>query len=156
LEIGRSPSTTKPDNTTANQAMRTIAPFQRVIDLHPQPSCPRLAAQAERARKGEPDRLYPNAMEPELREPHVNTADVWEEIHHRTGRPIVADSYMHLFPVSPLTLKQTPTFEALCQAADRMGARWKKDGEFTFLLPDGVADGERHSTGGPAVGVPLD
>jgi hypothetical protein len=69
-------------------------------------------------------------MEPELREPHVNTADVWEEIHRRTGLPVVADSYMHLFPLSSLTRQRISMFEALCQAGDQIGVRWKKDGDF--------------------------
>jgi hypothetical protein len=126
---GRSPSTANPDNAAANAALKSLSLFQQRNDFDPQPSCPRLAEDAELKKKGllDPDAFV---FEPELREPHVNTADVWEEIHRRTHLPIVADAYTRLYVASRFKRQKVTTFEALCQLGDGMGVRWKKDGEF--------------------------
>lgn len=131
MAAGRSPSTAKPENAKANAALAKDPTLQPKIDLEPQPSCPRLAEDAEIKNKGGPD-AKTLVFEEELKEPHVNTGDVWEEVHRRTHMPIVADAYTHLFPQAKLRFKGLTTFDALCQAGDALGVRWKKEG--TFLL----------------------
>ena len=65
-----------------------------------------------------------------LAQPHVPTADVWEEVYRKTGMPIVADSYSRVYPQAPLVVKKVTLFDALCHEADGMGVRWTKDGSF--------------------------
>ena len=126
---GRSPSSKDPENAKANAALKNLPLFQTTIDFQPQPSCPYLHADEERKRKGD---LDPNQLvwEPELKEPHVNSADIWEEIHLRTHLPIVVDAYTRIYPVSRFSYKKSTTFDVLCRAGDQMGVRWKKDGDF--------------------------
>jgi hypothetical protein len=62
--------------------------------------------------------------------PHVSTADVWEAVHRATGLNILADSYSHFYPVPPVTVERRPLFDGLCQVADALGVRWKKEGDF--------------------------
>jgi len=126
---GRSPSTANPGNAAANAALKGLPLFQQRLDLDPQPSCPRLAEDAELKKKGLLD-AHAFVFEQELREPHVTTADVWEEIHRRTHLPIVADAYTRLYPASQFKRQKVTTFDALCQLGDVLGVRWKKDGEF--------------------------
>lgn len=124
LAIGRSPATAKADNAKANQALRSQAQFQPQISLKPTPSCPRLTEHEERE-PGDED-----AKDPVTSQPHVTSADVWEEVHRATGLPIVADYYSRLHPVTSVTAEKTVLFDALCKVSDELGVRWKKDGNF--------------------------
>jgi hypothetical protein len=125
VATGRSPSSARPDNAAANRALRTNPVFLRPISFKPEPSCPRLSMAATTEQSQE---LY--RFEAALNSPHVTTADVWEEVHARTGLPVVADSYTHLYSVAAVATEQGSTFDALCKAGDAMGVRWKKDGDF--------------------------
>src|SRR5262249_11284215 len=98
------------------------------------PGCPRLlrergeqpgAAADFHAAFGSMDEL---GDQPPL--PHLNTADVWEEVHRVTGRPVLADAYTRLYALSAVMVGRKPLFDALCQVGDALGARWKQDGEF--------------------------
>lgn len=150
LATGQSPSVVKPDNALPNRGLRSLPLFTREVSLHPKPSCPVLAA-AEAARKQgrNPETAQEEAIrrlrtghsftstewqrrerDDRLQQPHVTTADVWEELHRRTGMSIVADSYTRLYPVPPVTVEKAPLFDALCKVSDEMRVRWKKDGEF--------------------------
>src|SRR5207237_1139586 len=62
--------------------------------------------------------------------PHVTSADVWEEVHRRTGLPIVADFYTQLYDPPKVTVEKAALLEGLCRVGDEMGVRWKKDGGF--------------------------
>jgi hypothetical protein len=126
LATGRSPSVATPDNATANAALRGQPPFDQVVSLRPEPSCPGLKG----VWTGD------NAPTPwiwmvhDLKQPHVFSADVWEAVHRETGLPIVADAYTRLSPVEKVVVSQKTLFEALCQVGDAMGTRWTKDGDF--------------------------
>jgi hypothetical protein len=74
------------------------------------------------------DRIY--HYDDEFREPHVSSADVWEEVHERTGLPVVADAYTHLYKLSKVSMDHGTVFDVLCGAGDEMGTRWRKDGDF--------------------------
>lgn len=126
---GSNPAT-RPDNARLNAALKTDPLFQPRISLEPRPSCPELAVDAERKKRDPLDRDY--ILDPELKEPHVSSADVWEELHRRTHLPIVADAYTRIFPLSAFKLGPTPTFEVLCKASDTLGVRWRKDGDFVL------------------------
>src|SRR5262249_10505594 len=88
LATGRSPSAAKPDNAAANAALRGQPPFDRVITLRPEPSCPTV----RKMLRGQVQRL-PYGLESaaigDLQRPHVFSADVWEAVHRETGLPIV-------------------------------------------------------------------
>jgi hypothetical protein len=147
LATAQSPSVTRPNNAATNQALRTQAPFTRVVTLRPEPSCPKLRAEAqarkpgERAPSGEERAmelmrsgrpLSAERMErmERVSEPHVLAADVWEAVHRETGLPIVADSYARIYDAKKLTIEKATLYEALSRAADELGARWRKDGQF--------------------------
>jgi hypothetical protein len=126
LATSRSPSTDNPDNAIANAALRDRPPFNQVVSLRPEPSCPGLKG----VWTGD------NAPTPwiwmvhDLKQPHVFSADVWEAVHRETGLPIVADAYTRLSPVAKVVVSQKTVFDALCQVGDAMGVRWTKDGQF--------------------------
>jgi hypothetical protein len=126
IASGRPPSMDRPDNAKENRVLRDDPLFRPVISLDPRPSCPRVVA-ALRGRPSEMEQIY---LEPDIREPHLSSADAWEEIYRRTGIPIVADSYTHLFPLAKIRLKDASTFDTLCHTGDELGMRWKKDGDF--------------------------
>lgn len=126
LVVGQNPSVADPDNARANAALRDKPPFTRVVTLRPEPHCPNLK------------RWYPfgttfgsgapNEGAMEAPKPHVASAEMWEEIHRRTGQPIIADYYSRQYDLQAVTLERGTLFEALCRAGDRMGARWHQDG----------------------------
>jgi hypothetical protein len=124
LVTARSPSAAKPDNASANAALRGRPPFDQVVSLHPKPSCPAEGKFHPDTFSGNFDRVLP------LVEPHVFSADVWEAVHRATGLPIVADYYTHLYPAGKVTVERRSLFEALDKAGDALGSRWRKEGGF--------------------------
>jgi hypothetical protein len=148
LATAQSPSVAKPDNAAAGKTLRGRAPFTTQVSLRPQPSCPRLLAEAEARKRGEKvltpqeellqrgqtARAYFSMEGWERRkrrgEPHVTAADMWEEVHRQTGLPVVADAYTRLYPTKSVTVEKAALFDALCRVADEMRVRWTKDGEF--------------------------
>jgi hypothetical protein len=126
MATGRSPSTQKPDNAAANAALRHQAPFEQIVSLRPEPSCPQL-------KRGKPDPRDRNFYSPSLGtldQPHVFSGDVWEAVHRETGLPIVADFYTRMHRLDKVTVNRKSLFEALCTASDALGVRWRKDGDF--------------------------
>jgi hypothetical protein len=131
LGTGRSPSSEKPDNRAANKGLEADPAFGGEVSLAPKPC-------------GKPDfktafgvdfdkRIHigddlQNSVAPPT--PHVNSADVWEAVHEKTGLPIIADYYTHLYPTDDFTVNKRPLFDALCRVADALGVHWKKDGDF--------------------------
>ena len=154
LATGLSPSSAKPNNAQANQAQRKSIELAKVISLNPVHSCPRVLAsalgkprdQAEasqedaKQRQGQPE----NADKPrDGRDQsldrfnrgaygggHLLAADVWEEIHKQTGLPIIADSYMRLYPPQIGVVQAKSAYEALNKVADALGSRWKRESTF--------------------------
>ena len=116
LARGKPPATVTPDNARLNAALRERPAFRRVVSIQPEPSC-----------DGPREDQFKQAIRP-----HVSSADVWEAVHHATGRNIVADAYSRLHAVPPLIVKDAPLFDALCRVGDTLGARWKEDGDFTL------------------------
>jgi hypothetical protein len=132
LAVGRNPSATKPDNASANHERRKEPFFQRTVSFRPAPSCPRFAPKAKPPSEEKRSSFAPlnslGQFGPEP--PHVSTADVWEAVHRATGLNILADSHSRFYPVPPVTVERRPLFEGLCQVADALGVRWKKEGDF--------------------------
>jgi hypothetical protein len=126
LATGRSPSVANPENATANASLRGRPPFDRVVSLHPQPSCPGLRG-VWTGEKAPTNWIW---SVHDLTHPHLFSADVWEAVHRETGLPIVADSYTRLCPVAKVVVSRKSVFDALCQVGDAMGVRWTKDGDF--------------------------
>lgn len=128
LAVGQSPAVASPENARANRELRGKAPFTSVVTLRPEPQCPNLK------------RWYPfgttfgsgapNEGAMGAPRPHVDSAEVWEEVHRRSGLPIVADYYLRQYDLQQMTVERAPLFEALCRVGDRMGVRWKQDGQF--------------------------
>lgn len=126
LAVGRSPAAAGPENAQANRELKKQAPFTAEVTLRPEPRCANLK------------RWYPfgtafgsgtpNAGAMETPKPHVDSAEVWEEVHRRTGLPIVADCYTRQYDLRSVTVERQPLFDALCRVGDRMGVRWRKDG----------------------------
>jgi hypothetical protein len=119
----QSPSVQSPDNAASNRALRTEPEFQREVSYRPEVSCPRWKAIKAGKLEAEPE-------EPFDRDPHYTTADVWEAIHDATGLPIVADAYSREYAATDLSAKQEKLFAALCRTSDRLGCRWRKDGDY--------------------------
>lgn len=136
LATGRSPATAQPDNAKANQEIREQPAFQRKVSFKPEPSCPRFKNK-EATKDIEDGKEEPQSYVDETgavvlgaMPPHTTSADIWEAVHRATGLPIVADSYMRLYPVPPMTVERVSLFDALCKVGDALGARWRKDGDF--------------------------
>ena len=128
LAVGESPSVENPDNARGNTALRSKAPFTRRISLAPQSSRPALK---QWHKPGETiGASFDEYGRNEAPAPQVMSDDVWEELHRKTGLPIVADYYTHLYDEAVLTHRNVPLFEALCRTGDTLGVRWKQDGEF--------------------------
>jgi hypothetical protein len=131
LLISRSPAVAKPENARANAVLRGRSPFDTVVTLRPEPSCPT-------ARKFLLGKLKPlpyglgSSSIGDFQRPHVFTSDVWEELHRKTGLPIVADYYTRMHRLAPVTVTGKSLFEALCTVSDAMGVRWKKEGDFVL------------------------
>jgi hypothetical protein len=129
LATGQSPSVAKPDNARANAALRGQSPFDEIISLHPEPTCP----QVRLALKNHTPRLpyaIGSAAIGDIQLPHVFSADVWEAVHRATGLPVVADYYTRMIRLDAVTVEQKPLFDALCRVGDALGARWRKEGDF--------------------------
>jgi hypothetical protein len=126
LARGRSPSVANPDNATANAALRRRPPFDQIISLCPEPSCP----EQKRAQAG--GKAPRSDARPPVRQlrPHVFSADVWESVHRETGLPIVADYYTRTYPLDQTTVTKRPLFDALCSVGDTLGVRWSQDSEY--------------------------
>jgi hypothetical protein len=131
LATGRSPSTVKPDNRTANKGSEHDPDLQPAVTLKLK-SCNKPDVQTLHGVDANVILHIEDAMEAQITPPtlHVNSADVWEEIHRQTGLPIVADYYTHLYPMQSLLANEKKLFDALCQVGDTMGVRWKKEGSF--------------------------
>jgi hypothetical protein len=134
IAVGQSPSVAHPENDKANASLREQAPFNRVVTLEPGHACAETKEdrEAQVTRLGNPDwhvnenGQLGNGPEP----PHAVAADVWEAVHRASGLDVIADAYSHRFPLSALTFKNVPLFDALCRAGDTMHLRWQKDGDF--------------------------
>jgi hypothetical protein len=63
----------------------------------------------------------------------VTTADVLEALHRATGMPIVADHDTRLFPLSAVSVRNMPLFDALNHLSDAMRLRWLKDPQGGWL-----------------------
>jgi hypothetical protein len=139
LAEARSPSVAKPDNAALNRSLRDDPAFRREVSLEPRPGCPVLKRAG--ASKEAPDRpitledMMALVARPPM--PHLDSADVWEEVHRQSGLPVVADYYTRLYPVEPFTMKRVRLFDVLCRAGDALGARWKKDGDFLLCRSAG-------------------
>jgi hypothetical protein len=136
IATGRSPSVTKPENRKANAALRGSSPFDQIVALRPESSCVTLKAAVRRREPPLPHGIQSAAIG-DLTRPHLLTADVWEAVHRETGLPIVADSYTRVHRLDQVTVIDKPLFEALCAAADAMGVRWSKDGDFLLCRSAG-------------------
>jgi hypothetical protein len=142
--VGRNPSASSLGNAKENGALRDQPLFKREVSLRPKPSCPKWtskpagAAAADQAPTSGPTANA--AMQKKMRRtmrlgrrmtpgepdaPHVNTADVWEEVHTVTGLTIVADYYTRLYPQKEVTVEKASLFDALCRVGDTLGVRWK-------------------------------
>lgn len=134
IAIGQSPSVANPENARHNAALRKHPLLQRLVSLQPRPSCPRFAPQAARANPDdEAHEFHANAqglLETGPEPPHVVSADVWEAVHRATGLSIIADSFSRWYPAPEFKVQGASLFDALCQSGDRLGVRWKLDGDF--------------------------
>ena len=133
LAEGIRPSASSPENAKWNRALRTLPEFKRIVSLVPRHVCKALiqGAQTVVGQATAPAMLaQQNKAETQSFPPHLTSADVWEEVHHQTGLPIVADAYTHLYPSDTLTKGGLSVFEALCRVSDAMNMRWKKEGDF--------------------------
>lgn len=128
LGTGRSPSSSSPNNRAANKEMQSDPALKGELSMAPKP-CSKpdwketFGIDFSKGRYIEDD-IQESAQPPM---PHVNSADVWEAVHEKTGLPIVADYYTHLYPASDFTTDKQHVFDALCRAADLLGVHWKKD-----------------------------
>jgi hypothetical protein len=127
LATGRSSAILRPENARANAAVRNQPLFLRTVSLRPEVVCPKLKAQKQG--KQEAPRLSVGEV-PEQETPHVTTAEFWEAVHRETGANIVADFYSRPYNADQATVANASLFDALCKVGDRLGIRWKKDGEF--------------------------
>jgi hypothetical protein len=131
LATGQSPASEKPENALANRKLRGQSPFQGLVSVRPESSCVRLRASKPSPPTWRPyRRIFDRSSGTDLSKPHVFSSDVWEAIHRATGLPIVADYYTRVCPLSSVTVKQAPLFDALCQIGDALGVRWRKEGDF--------------------------
>src|SRR5207245_2087114 len=73
IATGQSPSVAAAENSKANAALQRQSPFDRIISLHPEPSCLRL-------KRGKPSvwehELYSVSLG-DMGQPHVSSGDVW-------------------------------------------------------------------------------
>ena len=134
LATGKNPSSANPNNAKWNAALANLPTFKRIVTLQPKHAC-----HGKRLDKDD-DPMTPNrpaaTVEDLVFQPktyfrqHMESSDVWEEIHKKTGMPIVADYYSRLYPADVGNAEGKTLFTALCHAADGLGVRWKKDGDF--------------------------
>src|SRR5207244_1734757 len=80
LAVGRSPSAANPNDAASQAALRSQPPFDRVISLRPQSSCPFV-------KTGASDSEAPLGADAWAGPRHVSSADVWEAVHRETGLP---------------------------------------------------------------------
>ncbi|HLK57121.1 MAG TPA: zf-HC2 domain-containing protein [Chthonomonadaceae bacterium] len=134
-----SPSVEKPNNASANKALQGERLFKQEVTLAPVSSCPVLKREGlppdKQGQFDTEDELLESYFAPPM--PHLTSAEVWEEVHHRTGLPIVADYYTQLYPADPFHIEQKTLFEALCRTGDALGVRWRKDGDFLLARSTG-------------------
>ena len=154
LATGLSPSSARPNNAQANKPLRAIPALARVVSLLPAHSCPYNALPADgkpRDKTGVGTGRTENAQaaQDKPKRPtdgrsqsldrfnrgvfggsHIMAADVWEEVHKRTGLPVIADSYTRLYPLADGTIHEKPLYEALNKVADALASRWKMEGAF--------------------------
>jgi hypothetical protein len=139
LATAQSPSVAAPHNAELNRALRSQTAFARTVSIRPKPSCPRsgprtpealaaLTAEARMRVLAAEEREAQDPQDEDVPAPHVTTADVWEAVHQATGMPVVADSYMRLYPQAQTVQERTSVFEALNGLGDTLGLRWKQDG----------------------------
>jgi hypothetical protein len=131
LATGRSPSSARPDNRTANKEPQSDPAFQQKIAL-----APKVCSKPDFKTKFGVDFSKIIYIEDDIQDsvspptPHVNSSDVWEAVHEKTGLPIVADYYTHLYPAQDFTIEKPSLYDVLCQVGDSLGVRWKRDGDF--------------------------
>ena len=134
LATGKSPSTEKPQNAAALASLRRSPELQTRVSLLPEPSCPYANDPARNDFKQLMMTFGTSyaAVHAQLPHPHLNSADVWAELHRRTGLPIIADFYSRLYPAPAFKAESITTFDALCQSADNLGYRCRKEGSFVL------------------------
>lgn len=134
----RSPAVEQPDNATINKALRREPSLQKLVTVATVSSCPQYDrdALADSIRDHRLPSTYEGSLETEhpVPTPHVLSGDVWEAVHKATGMPIIADYYTCLYPLGDMQTRQASTFDALCQVADHLGARWSYDSEGGCVL----------------------
>ena len=134
LASGKNPSSAKPDNRKSNRLLANSAPFTRPVELKMEHLCHAPQA-ADREDPLDPKHKVTTGDDMYLRpesffSKHAESSDVWEEVHKKTGLPIVADYYTRLYPLDSVQLPRLPLFEALCREGDALGVKWQKDGDF--------------------------
>ena len=133
LASGKNPSSAKPDNRKANRLLATTIPFTRLVELKPEHVCHTQTTGLEdpldpKRQAATADDMY---LRPETYfRQYVESDDVWEAVHKRTGLPVVADYYTRLYSLESVQLPRLTLFEALCREGDALGVKWQKDGDF--------------------------
>lgn len=131
LAVGRSPSASNPENRSANKNLQSDPLFRRRVTLAPK-GCVRpdfktaFGIDFSKGRNIRDD-LQDSVSPPD---PHLSSADVWEEVHAKTGIPIIGDYYTHLYPANDFAAEKQALFDALCRSGDALGVLWKKDADF--------------------------
>ncbi len=131
LGMGRSPSAARPDNRAANKGLEFDPAFRREISL-----APKACSKADFMTAYDLDFTRGRHIEDDIQaggmmiDEHVSSSDVWEAVHVKTGMPIVADYFTHIYPVGEFKMERATLYDALCRAGDSLGVHWKKDGEY--------------------------
>ena len=133
LAEGKNPSSAKPDNAKANQALAKLPLFARLIELKPEHVChsqgnglrdpldPKAKMETAEDIYSRPEKYFSR---------HAESSDVWEAVHKKTGMPIVADYYTRLYAQDSVQMSRMSVFDALCKEGDALGVKWRKDGDF--------------------------
>lgn len=125
LAIGTSSSVLQPENAVANARLAHDPALRPRVSIPPGVSY-RAAISAAPSLLAAPRPA--GAGTDTAPEPRVTTADVLEALHHASGLPIVADFYTRLYPLSAVSMRNQPLFDALNRLADAMRLRWRKEG----------------------------
>src|SRR5262249_51654331 len=79
--------------------------------------------------RGDPFRVDAGAPPRDSRE-WIDSADFLAELHRRTGRNIVSDYYLRLYPRDDFACRNARLADALDRAAAAMKASWVPDGDY--------------------------
>jgi len=134
FDIGHTPGPGEAplNNAKDNQACKSSPGFDAEADIAPNPTVPvdEQGTDPEPLRFGTITELIGSyrtlpALQPPR--PFMNSADVWQAIHEKTKKDIVADSFSRLFPLH--TYKGS-LYSVLSNACDEMHYRWRLDEGF--------------------------